>query len=535
MSNIANLVGWAMIGTPAGLQTKNGGCISNFDIGGLVDINNLVIKPLPNSEILCLLRENRNGSLIHYYILYRYAKEIKTDRPGAFYGSVLVIVNNILRGDIALNVLREIANYLSKYISPEQRFTTNINSLDLPIPVSIQTVINSLQPINPNQSVKPNEGLLELSSSSPEAQSNFFSFVSRPAFALLYSRVYGSADKDVISYIKERGKIKTIDTNKIESDLKIAQLVESNELLKDTVTSIQSEKALLEKRYQTELAQKAAIIDSLEKENEFLKEAPLKEQTNSDEITSQKDREISRLKDKVTELERKISSYKQVQRSTSNTLPNYHKSEHESDSEQYRRYGDSIFGNYFKDSKFLTLVICLICLIIVLALVLWPEISSIFNHKESIIYENVEPQTFERGTSTATQSEFSSQNINIVKEKANSYLLSIKDNKYDSSQITTLLNKLNNLNLNKDSIYISLDRVYNNYCFTNKPLKDLEKHIYNVKRGDNSVKTIMRHIEQENYKASMIHSFEKSFRAANNINKETKFEVGEKLIYYIPK
>ena len=105
-------IGWAIIGTPDGMQTKNSGCISNFDIGSLVDINNLVIMPFEGSDILCVYKENRGSSFITYYIFYRFAKEINTDRPGTFYGSVLVVVNNFVRGDIAFKFLKETSKYI---------------------------------------------------------------------------------------------------------------------------------------------------------------------------------------------------------------------------------------------------------------------------------------------------------------------------------------------------------------------------------------------------------------------------------------
>lgn len=126
-------VGYAFIGTPKGLQTKNGGAIKNADIRQFVDLNSSEITVLLNTELL-MVKKIVNQQDVYYVIAqYEYAKEMESERTGTFFGSAIVLKNAIAPPEMILLVLNQLIANLRVYLTPDSRFRAEFDKIGLPV------------------------------------------------------------------------------------------------------------------------------------------------------------------------------------------------------------------------------------------------------------------------------------------------------------------------------------------------------------------------------------------------------------------
>lgn len=567
MSNNLNTIGWAIIGTPDGMQTKNGGCISKFDIGGLVDMNNLVIKPFPNSEILCLFRENRGSSFINYYILYNYAKEIKTDRPGTFYGSVLVVVNNIIKGDIALQALREMSNHLATYLTPDQRFTTNISNIELPTPKNIDAILNSLQPISQIPTVGNLEGIVSLQNVSNETLAGFLNFATKPKIARGFSRIYATASKEVTSFVSERGKIISINPENVELKLEIEQLKSDNNTLRAARKALQNEKENNENSLNGKIEVLSRTVESLQSNIKGLNEQLLQYVDSNKLISIIREREsqIDLMNTTITNLKKKLNNTEENyrnekirreeveknrrQKQTTKTETYVQSSQHSQDkqtsikvSSRPKRKGFDSFAeelmnnplSIFKRTKFF--LIFFLFLFGVFGIYKLSTLLS-FHNIEDEYSQNTQEQTPVQITTPQALQKAKEEDIAAAKAEAQSFFedAKTKNNVYDPNKLAALLASLTTLGLTADSSFTNLNKISNNYGLTNFSYNDLERRTYQIQKGDSSIKAIESHIYSIDEEAKKMKGFLPTLRAFNQINSGYKFKTGNSLFYYVPK
>lgn len=567
MSNNLNTIGWAIIGTPDGMQTKNGGCISNFDIKGLVDINNRSIKLFPNSEMLCLFRENRGSGFINYYVLYNYAKEIKTDRPGTFYGSVLVVVNNIIKGDIALQALREMSNHLSNYLTPDQRFTTNISNIELPTPKNLDAILNSLQPISQIPTVGNLEGIVSLQNGNNETLSGFLNFAINPKLARGFSRIYGTANKEVTSYVRERGKIISINPENAELKLEIEQLKSDNENLRTAGQSLQREKEINENALTGKLESLNRTIESLQATVKGLEERLLQygDSNKLDGIIKERERQIDRMNSTITTLNNRVKNAEenlrtekqlrqQAERNKGQSVTKIvtvsHSSQHHSQHQQTsiqesgkkkRKGFDSLAEELMNDplSFFKRIKFFLILFVVLFGAFGIYKLSTLFtsHDNEDQYSQNIQEEVPIQSTAPQATPQPKEEELAAVKAAANSFFEDAKTNNnvYDPNKLTALLASLTTLGLKADSSFENLTKISNNFGLTNYAFNDLDKVEYQIQKGDSTIKAIENHIYAIDEKAKNMKGFLPTLRAFNQINTGYKFKAGNSLIYYVPK
>lgn len=568
MSSNSNIIGWAIIGTPDGMQTKNGGCISKFDIGGLVDINNLVIKPFPNSEILCLLREIRGGSFINYYVLYNHAKEIKTDRPGTFYGSVLVVVNNTIKGEVALQALREMSNHLSTYLTPDQRFTTNIYNIELPTPKNLDAILNSLQPISQIPTVGILEGIVSLQNGNNETLSGFLNFAINPELAKGFSRIYASSNKEVLGFVKERGKIIPVDPKTVELQIKIEQLKSDNENLRTAGQSLQREKEINENALNGKIDSLNRTIESLQATAKGLEERLLQYGDNNKlhSLIKEKDRNIEMLNSTISNLKNKLNNAEENLRNERNRRQEVERNRgqqqqtktvtfvqssqqhqhhpHQSSSRESGRQKQKEFNSWaeefmnnplsiFKNKKFFIFIFSLIGILGIY------KLSTLFtsNTDDEQYPQYTQGETPIQQVTPVTPTKSNEKEITAAKAAANSFFEEAKSNNnvYDPNQLAILLASLTSLGLTADSSFTNLTKISNNYGLTNYSFDDLSKMEYQIQKGDSTVKAIEHHIYAVDKAALKMKGFEQTLRAFNQIKTGYKFKQGNTLIYFVPK
>jgi hypothetical protein len=569
MSNNLNTIGWAIIGTPDGMQTKNGGCISKFDIGGLVDMNNLVIKPFPNSEILCLFRENRGSSFINYYVLYNHAKEIKTDRPGTFYGSVLVVVNNIIKGDIALQALREMSNHLSTYLTPDQRFTTNISNIELPTPKNLDAIINSLQSISQIPTVGNLEGIVSLQNGNNETLSGFLNFAINPKLARGFSRIYATASKEVTSYVRERGKIILINPENAELKLEIEQLKSDNENLRTAGQSLKREKEINENALNGKVESLNSKVESLQATVKGLEERLLQygDGNKMNSIIKERERQIEFLNTTITNLKNKVNNaeenyrneknkrqdaernrgYQQTTKTENYVQSSKHSHHHqtsnkESSDNRPKQKGFDYFAEEFMNnplSIFKKIKFFLILFIVLLGAFGIYKLSTLFtsHDNEDQYSQYIQEEVPIQSTAPQATPQPKEEELAAAKTAANSFFAEAKanNNVYDPNKLEVLLASLTTLGLKADSSFVNLTKISNNFGLTNYAFNDLDKVEYQIQKGDSTIKAIENHIYAIDEKAKNMKGFLPTLRAFNQINTGYKFKAGNNLIYYVPK
>lgn len=570
MSKLLNTIGWAIIGTPDGMQTKNGGCISTFDIGALVDINNLVIKPFPNSEIFCLFRENRGTGIVNYYIHYSFAKEIKTDRPGTFYGSVLVVQNGNVQGETVLQTLNEISNYLANYLTPDQRFTRNIQSIELPTPKSLEAVSNSFQPFTKKPIVGNREGIVDMANSQIRNPSDFFNFAMNPKLAESFSRIYASANKEVINYVKERGKIISINPENVELKLEVEQLKTENETLRTAGQSLQREKEANEINFNSKINSLNNNIEINQKEISDLKER-INQYADSGKlqgILRDREREVNYLKGQLENLKGQITHYKQEyenektrrinqDRNVEQLSKQFYKTQSQSrtqnqenpfrttkDSQDNYSRGTGFNGfaeRIMNDSRVLIVGVAMVVVLIVLFFFLFGfnffNFSDNRNDNDNYYEQPRQEQISIQKVTPPVQEKPNEQEIASAKSEADKFFIEAKNanNVYDHQALTKLLASLGALGLANDTSCSNLNKLVNNYGLTNYSFENLEKKEYVIQKGDSSVKAIEHSIYAIDKAAFKMKGFEQTLRAFNQIKTGYRIKAGNKLIYYVPK
>lgn len=226
--DMSKILGWAYIGTPAGMQSKRGGCITDFEIGPFTDLDNRYIEIYPNTEILCQHWELRNNLPVTYYILYRFAREMNAGRHGAFYGSVLVSVKYELEPTLVYGILSNLADKLGQSLDENQRFKTNITSLELTEPPGLRQLSQLHTKLSTISSAAGNSCFLQLKSPITQKEqtslkngSDFFEYGNRLQASKIYNRVYGSSNIEIVRYVQERKALKILDFNTLIYELSI--------------------------------------------------------------------------------------------------------------------------------------------------------------------------------------------------------------------------------------------------------------------------------------------------------------------------
>ena len=126
-----NNIGYAFIGTPKGLQTKNGGIINGVDIGRYIDLDGNIIKVEPNTELFAIRKTVVENDVLYFISQYEYAKEIESNRTGTFFGCTLVLKNTIAPAEVILLILSELMAGLREYIASDGRFMTTLERISL--------------------------------------------------------------------------------------------------------------------------------------------------------------------------------------------------------------------------------------------------------------------------------------------------------------------------------------------------------------------------------------------------------------------
>lgn len=543
MTNLSTTVGWAVIGTPDGFQTKTFGCISKFDITAIVDINNLIIKPFPSSEIICLYREKRTGSVVSYYILYNHAKEVKTDRPGTFSGCVLVLVNHTVNSELIIQTLKELATSLAVYLSPDQRFLTSMTNMEIPQPSTIAAIINSPQPLPQELVIGNITGLLPLVNSNAETQAGFLTFASRPILSKSFNRIYASSNQDVIGYVKERSQIKLIDPGKIDLELVISQLKTENDQLRISVSQLQKENEKLVATNGEQILMLKTKIEDLQSENNFLNE----KLTQSDEIKSLQ----RRTEEKESELRKLKISYDSIR------TQNLQLSQQIADEQKYSKHrkhnvilqNDSRNRNNYNvenskkqsawtDTKRLnslnnTKIVLAILLVLIIGTLTWVLIQSSWFNSLITSKEEINSSDQSNPSTVVSEPSITDNKHNNTDEAYEFYKNAVKKgNIYDPEELNKILK---NLKVDvTDSSHLHLLALQSDFAGTGLPFEKLSKITFEITQPE-SVQEILKDVYEKQPKTKAIHGFKDKLMLINGWTDNEQIKPNTTATYYIPK
>lgn len=248
MSNI----GYAIMGTPNGFQSINIGIIENKRIGKTVDFDNRGMQIFPNSEVFGVIKKIEDSSLLTYYVLYRYAKEIDRDRTGAFYGSVIVLKNSYAEGTLIYPMLVELAANVRAYTRQDGKFLTPLDQIDFREPTSLRLLRQSIRPINSGFEINSSKAFFDISQSG-NVLSFFRTMFQKDGYLNLGSG-FASESAQVITGVK-RKELYPITALNDDYELNIQKLESKNNQLEADLEEAKSNIVTLNQHWNSEREQ----------------------------------------------------------------------------------------------------------------------------------------------------------------------------------------------------------------------------------------------------------------------------------------
>ncbi len=500
--DLGNYIGWGLIGTPDGIECKGGGCIQHVDLRTILDLDNRHIEIFPGTEILCLFREIRNGHVVYYYLLYRYAREIRSGRPGTFYGSVLVAVERFIDAEKAWSILYGLSNYLENFLDADKRFRGSILNIPLPEPEEIKDLSRFIRP-GPAPGLKKTGACFHpLSGKEELAKSEFFQTASEILSSGIFNRVYGAESPQIIQRLRSRNTLPFIYKDTLWQNLKIeAQTLELQQLqLKYQEESERSKENA--DRHGKELKKTAHSLEQLRHEHAVV----LKDAGHKLDLARQ---EISRLQKKMAHGAGRLPPTNQ---------PSYPHHVRKTEKFVLRKrsvwIGAGIAG------------------ILLLSYAAWRQLPGSGHSLQT---------SYPRRDSTAL---IKLEPLKIISYKpdlqlqklAFMYCEEMKNtaNQYQADTVSTLLTRLKEAGMENDSSYIKLNSLFHNYGLTGLTLSELAISWYTVKKGDYSPALVLKHLKTAHPGIQFPLWFDASFLAINELQADSRLRTGTKFTILLP-
>ena len=580
--DISKILGWAYIGTPAGMQSKRGGCISDFEIGPITDLDNRYIEIYPNTEILCQHWELRNNLPVTYYILYRFAREINAGRHGAFYGSVLVSVRYELEPALVYSILTNLAESLAHSLDDNQRFKTNITSLELPEPPQLRQLSQSLTKVSiislaaadNSCFLKLNRPDLPKEQAAIKAGADFFRYGSKLQASKIYNRVYGSANPEIIKYVQERKSLKVLDFNTLIYELSIEKkndeifdLSEKLDQTKLTLVSyevqfndfkaqaerleLETRKTILNLENQLFEAQKAmpAGIDQKDLADRLI--------FPHDAVSQRNDRQISKTqKSQVSTKTQQKAGQKAHQGQVAQQQSDRKKSEKNKEALKEKKTSASkevknitnqllVFWLHYRVYIFAGLV--LLSLSCFLAYNEYPDLFKLGSTNANVgisssvmravgtanIQIPLLPVISRAPLSNISQKPIEVKAIPVSNPKTFAVGSTKQLIDQGTAPIKTSDVRVSNIKADPASLTQSDQGIKKGSVVVRDKLPEVKWLLYTVVKGDYSLKIILKHINKHHPEVSMLNRTETSDGLKNAIIKDHNFKVGEKLYYTV--
>jgi len=551
--DLNNIIGWALIGTSHGMQTNCGGCISGFDIRTITDLDNRKIEVFPGSEILCLYRELRNNLLINYYILYQYAREMDLDRPGTFYGSVLVSVKYSVDGHKAYELLKELASKLSTYLDSNSRFTVNLASIPLYQPPSLASIDKYLRLEETSLIPGSNQAFIGLKNPSEALAADFFKQAIKPELTRKFNRIYGSYHKGVSEAVQKRRTLKVLDPLMIDLELKIEDLNTYSSQMKVEL----QEKGLEAKNNELNFLEKIATLEKRVKhykvENERLNLAllhKLPQETAQyagvveSTVGGKKLKNTIRRRPTISEYEAPDPEAEFVLDRLVDSGDGYmpeakHPEDHWLHRAGLKTTSSFSFKRFWRKNRIY--LIAGLASLFLLGFFLFNEDPDLFSDPTDDVTSaaSVETDRFRSQSFKPVPIGFAAQSAleqHIRKEAIEFYRSAHeKGNLYSPGELSKRMVDYKQNGLKLDSTYKLLEELNRNYCLTGLPFSKLKTFTYKIQKGDKSLGAILTKLKKLHMDERTPPWFETSLKARNKQSVSKSFHIGDSLVYMLPK
>jgi hypothetical protein len=238
--------------------------ISNSELEKKLDLDIVIV---PQANIFVAYKEIVKNNYYHYFMHYRFAKEIEDDRSGSFYGSAIILIDHICEGSFIYSALVELSNLVETKCIENNRFVRKIKSCSFECPESLIELKKNLKPYSIDmveESIKEGSQtahrMLVVNGSKKGEYKNFVNmFLESP-----YQKSYLSDSPDVVEAIEKKN---TMSVNAVNKGTKGEGNNQKNRNqddrnLQELVNKLTSENKELEKRlfHLTEKMDKAIFI-----------------------------------------------------------------------------------------------------------------------------------------------------------------------------------------------------------------------------------------------------------------------------------
>lgn len=185
------------------------GILEDQRIGEFVDLPNRMIKLIEQrDEILAIIRQIEDGNLITYFVLYRYALEIDSERTGTFYGSVVALKNCKASGSAIYMILIELAAQVAAYTQPQTgKFLVSLDKVPLREPFHLDFLKSSLMPIVKSSIFQQGRVCFVYEPKNKFVRTALLETALANGTLTEYQRCFISKSPRVNAYVKERGRL----------------------------------------------------------------------------------------------------------------------------------------------------------------------------------------------------------------------------------------------------------------------------------------------------------------------------------------
>lgn len=492
-------IGYAVFGTPNGLQYKSYGVISKYDISKIIDLISTQIRVYAGTSLYLVKREIIKNKLITYYIKYGYAKEMNNNREGTFYGCLFVLVEAKADGDKINDFLDDLNDKINFYIDGDSRFINNINSIDFGCP-NLDALLNSIVPLEYHvDSIGQGKSIIALRSDEKTVVSGFYDRAINPSITKKYGYVYSTSSKKILEYTYSKGIVR----NLRYGDIKSLELEEENAILKrENAILIEKNRGLLSKynkikKEYSKILSKSKESDGSLSEGRILEKEVMRKSKNKNDLKVRSDKNNSYKKQRFDEFAEKVMN-------------------------------NSIGSIGIK--RIIQLLVALLLLLLVVAIT-----KKVSNEDRKI------KQIDGVGLKNDARDDLMVEN-NIDKDEAiilaRDYIKKVKKSKYiyDLGELEGIKEMMKKVHADNVNEYEELLRLKQNYAKTGRSLSDLEKRIYIVKSYDEKMAAIKEYIITEDPKAKEIGNMMFVLKNVNKVNLVNPlYDKGDTVFYYVDK
>lgn len=214
------MLGFSLIGTPAGFEILSAGLAKDVLQPAKVDLANAVINVFPEADVLMAYREELDGISYLYFVYYRFATEIETSRAGSYYGSVILLRGNVGDPLFLWQSLTDLADVIKdNCLSDDSKFNRDIRSLSFDTPESVHRLDQSLTKFQNSRLISTDKsGFLFVGEGEINNYPDFFKYFCEDSSVGEFQKLYGASDIRVLRYVQEKNHLPIVRVSELRRE-----------------------------------------------------------------------------------------------------------------------------------------------------------------------------------------------------------------------------------------------------------------------------------------------------------------------------